>query len=82
MVERTDPKGTKAGSFTARFPQDRAGLAAPLWRPAQACAKAAGDPLITEIQDWNRYLGDGVDAAPYGSRRSSRRMWCAAMCRG
>ncbi len=24
------------------------------------------DPLITEIQDWNRYLGDGVDARPYG----------------
>lgn len=29
-------------------------------------ARAAGDPLITEIQDWNRYPGDGVDAAPYG----------------
>jgi len=29
-------------------------------------ALAAGDPLITEIQDWNRYPGDGVDAAPYG----------------
>ncbi len=29
-------------------------------------AQAAGDPLITEIQDWNRYLGDGVDSAPYG----------------
>ncbi|WP_244596605.1 sulfite dehydrogenase [Oricola cellulosilytica] len=29
-------------------------------------ARANGDPLITEIQDWNRYLGDGVDAAPYG----------------
>ena len=31
-------------------------------------ARAAGtpDPLITEIQDWNRYLGDGVDAHPYG----------------
>ncbi|NMM46265.1 sulfite dehydrogenase [Rhodospirillaceae bacterium KN72] len=27
---------------------------------------AAGDPAITDIQDWNRYLGDGVDAAPYG----------------
>lgn len=27
---------------------------------------ASPDPLITEIQDWNRYLGDGVDAAPYG----------------
>lgn len=26
----------------------------------------AGDPLITEIQDWNRYLGDSVQAAPYG----------------
>ncbi len=25
------------------------------------------DPLITEIQDWNRYLGEGVDARPYGS---------------
>ncbi len=30
-------------------------------------AFAAGDPLITEIQDWNRYLGEGVDARPYGS---------------
>ncbi len=30
-------------------------------------ARAAGpDPLITEVQDWNRYLGDGVDANPYG----------------
>lgn len=29
-------------------------------------ARAAGDPAITQIQDWNRYLGDGVDAAPYG----------------
>ena len=30
-------------------------------------AAAAGDPAITEIQDWNRYLGDGVDARPYGT---------------
>lgn len=29
-------------------------------------AEAQGDPLITEIQDWNRYPGDGVDARPYG----------------
>ncbi|MCB1478829.1 MAG: sulfite dehydrogenase, partial [Rhodobiaceae bacterium] len=29
-------------------------------------ARAAGDPAITEVQDWNRYLGDGVDARPYG----------------
>jgi sulfane dehydrogenase subunit SoxC len=26
----------------------------------------APDPAITEIQDWNRTLGPGVDAAPYG----------------
>jgi len=28
------------------------------------------DPLITDIQDWNRYLGDGVDAMPYGQPSS------------
>jgi len=31
-----------------------------------ASARAAGDPAITEMQDWNQYLGDGVDARPYG----------------
>jgi sulfane dehydrogenase subunit SoxC len=25
------------------------------------------DPLITEVQDWNRYLGEGVDKRPYGT---------------
>lgn len=30
-------------------------------------AGAAGDPLITEVQDWSRYSGDGVDARPYGN---------------
>ena len=30
-------------------------------------ASAAGEPLITEVQDWNRYPGDGVDARPYGT---------------
>ena len=34
---------------------------------AGAAARAAdGDPAIVEVQDWNRYLGDGVDARPYG----------------
>lgn len=27
---------------------------------------AKPDPLITDVQDWNRYLGDGVDKKPYG----------------
>lgn len=31
-----------------------------------AVAHAESDPAITEVQDWARYLGDGVDAAPYG----------------
>ena len=25
------------------------------------------DPLITDVQDWQRYLGDGVDKRPYGT---------------
>ena len=29
--------------------------------------EAKPDPLITDIQDWNRYLGDGVDKRPYGT---------------
>lgn len=29
-------------------------------------AVAAGDPAITEIKDWNRQPGDGVDVHPYG----------------
>ncbi|MEO9613288.1 MAG: sulfite dehydrogenase [Nitratireductor sp.] len=33
---------------------------------ATTAARAADDPAITEIQDWNRYAGPGVDAEPYG----------------
>ncbi len=29
-------------------------------------ASTAPEKLITEVQDWNRYLGPGVDAKPYG----------------
>lgn len=32
----------------------------------RAVQATQADPLITDIQDWNRYLGDGVDARPYG----------------
>ena len=31
-----------------------------------AKASAAGDPAITELQDWSVVLGEGVDARPYG----------------
>lgn len=34
---------------------------------AAGLAKAsAGDPAILEMQEWTQYLGDGVDARPYG----------------
>ena len=34
---------------------------------AGAKAQAAGDPAITEVQEWAQSLGEGVDARPYGS---------------
>ncbi|MGJ4948733.1 sulfite dehydrogenase [Bradyrhizobium sp. HKCCYLS20291] len=42
-----------------------AGIAVPRNAAAEAAAKP--DPLITEVQDWQRHLGDGVDKRPYGS---------------
>ena len=47
----------------------RAGLAASVALPAlaaQARAQGAPDPLITEVQDWASFMGDGVDVTPYG----------------
>ena len=35
--------------------------------PALAGEGAKPDPMITEVQDWERYLGDGVDKRPYGA---------------
>ena len=43
-----------------------AGVAATTAGMGRALAEAKPDPAITEIQDWNRYLGAGVEAAPYG----------------
>jgi sulfane dehydrogenase subunit SoxC len=34
--------------------------------PAMAGEGAKPDPKITEVQDWQRYLGDGVAKRPYG----------------
>jgi sulfane dehydrogenase subunit SoxC len=35
-------------------------------RPLKAEDAPKPDPLITEVQDWNRYLGEGVAKRPYG----------------
>lgn len=51
-----------------------AGAGAALGAMPAMAEGAKPDPLITDVQDWNRYLGDGVDKKPYGvPRRSSRR---------
>ncbi|RMC30311.1 sulfite dehydrogenase [Paracoccus alkanivorans] len=47
----------------------RAGLAAGALLPAaslSARAQGGPDPLITQVQDWARYTGAGVDETPYG----------------
>src|SRR6266496_5272310 len=44
-----------------------AGAGIAMSRRASATETAKPDPLITEVQDWQRYLGDGVDKRPYGS---------------
>ncbi|PHP66177.1 sulfite dehydrogenase [Zhengella mangrovi] len=60
-MTETNGKGASRRSFL------KAGLAGgAAFAAGTVAARAGGDPAITEIQDWNRYLGDGVDAAPYG----------------
>lgn len=65
MVDRTDTKQDRQTASRRSFL--KAGLMGGAAVAAgTGVARAAGDPLITEIQDWNRYLGEGVDVAPYG----------------
>jgi sulfane dehydrogenase subunit SoxC len=61
MSSDNDPKPSRRG-FLGAAAFTGAGLAA-----IPARAEQMPDPLITEVQDWNRYLGDGVDQRPYGA---------------
>ena len=61
----SDTKGSQPLNLSRRSLL-KAGLAAGAVAGSAGAARAAGDPLITEVQDWNRYLGDGVQARPYG----------------
>jgi sulfane dehydrogenase subunit SoxC len=58
-----------SGRITRRGLLSAAGLAgAGIALPRAVAAESAKpDPLITEVQDWQRQLGDGVDKRPYGS---------------
>ncbi len=57
-----------SGPLSRRSLLGAAGLAGAGLATAALPARAqTPDPLITEVQDWNRYLGDGVDQRPYGA---------------
>ena len=62
MTKTSTRRGFMKGGLTASAALATAGLVAP--------ARAEGDPAITELQDWNRYSGAGVDASPYGKPSS------------
>ncbi|MDJ0685753.1 MAG: sulfite dehydrogenase [Alphaproteobacteria bacterium] len=65
---RTDRPGTSRRAFLRGGSTLAVGaLAGAATVPAHA---AQPDPAITEIQEWNQYLGDGVDAFPYGAPSS------------
>ena len=66
MGNRSTPeegRGSRRSFLKSTLALGGAGLAAAAGTRAAA---AGGEPAITEVQDWNRYLGAGVDAAPYG----------------
>ena len=49
------------------LPSGMVGGAALMAGASKAFATSKPDPAITEIPDWNRYTGEGVDARPYGT---------------
>ncbi len=57
-------------SFKGKAPSRRAFLKGTLAAGGgimtAGAASAAGDPLITEVQEWASATGEGVDASPYG----------------
>lgn len=68
MIDDQDTAGP--GASRRRFLKaglSLGGAAALAGLAGRSAAAAEGDAAITEIQDWNRYLGAGVDAKPYGT---------------
>ena len=68
MTDKRPPKHPSIDAGRRRFLSTGLALggvaaAATLGGPRRA---VADDAAITDIQDWNRYLGDGVVARPYG----------------
>ncbi|OXS99000.1 sulfite dehydrogenase [Notoacmeibacter marinus] len=65
MVDSADDGGSK-GNARRQFLKAGLGAAGGALAVAGGARAAEPDPLITEVQDWTRYLGKGVDATPYG----------------
>ena len=64
MTDRTSTETLNRRRFLSAAGLAGAGMALS-GNPARA-KTAKPEPLITEVQDWQRYLGDGVDKHPYG----------------
>lgn len=60
-------KGTSRRSFLRAGAASSLAMGAGLLTGQKVVAAGAGDPAILELQDWNQYLGEGVDARPYGT---------------
>ena len=59
-------QGTNSGQRASRRDFLKAGIGLGGAVAAGKAFAAEADPAITEVQDWNRYLGAGTDATPYG----------------
>jgi sulfane dehydrogenase subunit SoxC len=62
-VKRQDPDNARRAS---RRDFLKAGIGLGGAVAAGKTLASEADPAITEVQDWNRYLGAGTDATPYG----------------
>ena len=69
MTKTSTGKGPQAGTGNSRRTFLKQGLVAggALIAGAGTLRAEGGDPAITETQEWAQYLGEGVDARPYGT---------------
>ena len=69
MTKTSTGKGPQSGTGNSRRTFLKQGLVAggALIAGAGTLRAEGGDPAITETQEWAQYLGEGVDARPYGT---------------
>lgn len=66
MSKKRQPAGNTGGAASRREFLRSSIAAGGALVTGSTLANAESDPAITEVQDWARVLGDGVDASPYG----------------